>query len=122
MIGWLVVAASAQSASDSGWPGSRWLIEIEETTPSPLELSAAENYSFRTRALQVQAVLVCPKVAPLGKGKEVECTFEAVALRATPRTLDPGEALNPKNPEVLTDLVSRLVGTRVRFGTSVDGR
>lgn len=122
MIAWLVLSAHAQSASDSGWPGSRWLVEIEETTPSPLELSAEENYSFRTRALQVQAVLACPKVNPLGKNSEVECTFEAVALRATPRSLDPNEALNPHNPEVLTNMVARMVGTRLVFITSEDGR
>lgn len=122
MIPWLILAASAQSTPETAWPGSRWLVEIEETTPSPLELSAEENYSFRTRALQMQSVLACPKATPLGKNLEVECRFESVALRATPRSLDPGEALNPHNPEVLTNMVGRLAGTRVVFVMSPDGR
>ena len=122
MIAWLALAASAQSTPETAWPGSRWLVEIEETTPSPLELSAEENYSFRTRALQMQAVLACPKATPYGKLVEVECRFESVALRATPRSLEPGEALNPHNQEVLTNMVGRLVGTRVVFETSADGR
>lgn len=117
-----LVAAAAPGESTSPWSGSRWFVEIEETTPSPLELSAEENFSFRTRALQVQAVLSCPTAQPFGKKTEVTCKFEALAVRATPRTLVAEEALNPGNQKVLDDVVRRLHGTKVVFMTTPDGR
>jgi hypothetical protein len=122
LIPFALVAAAAPEAADSPWKGSRWFIEIEETTPSPLELSAEDNYSFRTRALQVQAVLSCPQATAVGKKTEVSCKIESMAWRATPRTLQPDEALHPSNQAVLDNVVERMQGTRVIFVLSPDGR
>jgi hypothetical protein len=104
------------------WAGSRWLLAVEETTPSPVELSAEENFSFRTRALQVEAVLECPTAQAAGKQIDVACTLGAVALRATPRTLARNEALNPGNQKVLESIVARLQGQSVLLRVTQDGR
>jgi hypothetical protein len=121
-IAW-VVAGVAWATSPLDWEGSRWLVEIEETTPTPLELSADDSVSFRTRALQLQVVLSCTDAKPFGKRRaEVDCRPEAVALRATPRRLTPGEAANPGNQQVLDDLVARLSSGVVRLTVTRDGR
>jgi hypothetical protein len=122
LIQFALVAQAAPEATSSPWKGSRWFIEIEETTPSPIELSAEDNFSFRTRAVQVQAVLSCPKAEPLGKKLEITCKIESLAWRSTPRTLQPDEALHPSNQPVLDSVVDRLQGTRVVFMLTPDGR
>ncbi|MEQ1503576.1 MAG: hypothetical protein ABMB14_15165 [Myxococcota bacterium] len=122
MIAWLQLGAQAAEPV-AGWTGSRWMVEIEETTPSLVELSAAENFSFRTRALQIQAALNCPEVHPIGKNvSEVDCKVESLAIRATPRTLSPQEATNPANAKVLADVVARLERKRIVLTVNVDGR
>src|SRR5262245_47652820 len=118
---WLVPAAFAADPA-SIWAGSRWSLAIEETTPAPVELSAEENYSFPTRAIQVEAVMSCPSATAGAKQIEVSCTLDAIAVRATPRTLSPAEATNPANERVLDSIISRLQGTTVAIIVGHDGR
>ncbi len=116
---WANGAASAQDWTEA-WSGSRWHVQVEETTPVPIELSAVQNLSFRTRAVQWDAVLACGGVTPIGKKSvEIDCAFEALAMHATPRSLD-GAA--PSDHEVLKDMVARLSSTTVRLGLTRDGR
>ncbi|MEZ4235822.1 MAG: hypothetical protein R3F59_06605 [Myxococcota bacterium] len=121
--GLLGLAQTASAVEADAWKGSRWQVVIEESTPTPLELSAAENESFRTRLLQLELLLKCSDVHPLGKKRaEVDCKADAVAMRATPRRPEPGAANNRSNQMVLDDLVSRLQGSVIRITVSRDGR
>jgi hypothetical protein len=128
-IGWLLGAFTAGAAAPvagtpfEGWVGSRWHVSVEETTPTPLELSAEENVSFRTRALQMEVVFKCGEVRLMGKKRaEVDCKPEAMALRATPRRLEASEATNPGNQKVLDNIVKRLTSGVVRLTVSREGR
>ena len=126
-VAWWVASNAAAGSTPSdpfrGWEGSRWLIEIEETTPGPIELSAEDNKSFRTRAVQLQAVLACPTASRFGKkSAEIDCRVESIAIRATPRSTDPGEATNPDNLRVLVDMGARLQAGLLRITASTDGR
>lgn len=108
--------AHAEEWTDS-WQGSRWHVLVEETLPAPVELAAEENLSFRTRGLQWEAVLACGEVTPIGRRTaEVDCRFEGVSLRATPRR----EMSREVDQQVLVTLVDRLLGARVRLGLKRD--
>jgi hypothetical protein len=122
---WLLLAGITAASADSldALEGSRWLFEVEETTPVPVELNADFNKTFRTRALQMRAVVSCPTMNRFGKKKaDLDCVFEDVALIATPRFTDPRPDLVEAHNAVLTDLVRTLTGTRVMITMHVDGR
>jgi hypothetical protein len=118
----LSVAARATDVT-SAWTGTRWHIEIEETTPAPLELAAIEDASFQTRAVQVSGVFSCPTVRTFGKAKaEVRCVVDDLAMRATPRTVDQPTTVTASNNAVLADLVQRMRGATVLVTVTDDGR
>jgi hypothetical protein len=127
MIAWVLAAeASAEDVSRAirdAWVGTRWHVEIEETTPSPLELAAVADASFQTRALQISGVFSCGTVIPHGKkSAEILCDVDDVAMRATPRSLDQTAELTAANDAVLADLVARLRDGVVHVRVTTDGQ
>lgn len=121
LLAWVADAARADDWTDA-WRGSRWILEVEETTASGVMFRAEENRSFRTRALQVSAVVTCPEVAAGKSSAVLSCTFEALALRATPRSQNAAEVLADVNDNVLQDMVRRMRSTPVEVTVTDDGK
>jgi hypothetical protein len=122
---WLLLALTHVASADplDALAGSRWLMEVEETTPVPVELNADYNKTFRTRAMQLAAVLSCPSVRRISKKKaDLECVYEDIQLIATPRFSSPTPALIEAHDAVLRDLDDTLTGSRVVLTMHVDGR
>ncbi|MCA9491205.1 MAG: hypothetical protein KC621_14845, partial [Myxococcales bacterium] len=117
---WMFLVLDGRALADewtASWRDSRWHVLVEQTLPAPVELAAEENLSFRTRALQWEAILACDEVTPLGRrSAEVDCRFEGVSLRATPRKA----SVRDLDEEVLTSVVDRLLAARVRLGLNRD--
>jgi len=66
------------------WKDTRWMIAAEVVVPSGMVFSQTNNFSFRTYAWQVKAVLSCDQDYKLGaKRIEVLCEIEDIGLRST---------------------------------------
>jgi hypothetical protein len=122
-VPWTLASAPALAADAAdAWRGARWVMELEETTASPVTLAAEENRSFRTRALQLSAVVTCPEATVAGRKVTVRCTFESLALRATPRSDEAARNLVTTNDAVLADVARRLTSGAVELVVSDRGK
>ncbi|MBX2799887.1 MAG: hypothetical protein KTR31_19565 [Myxococcales bacterium] len=106
-----------------GWKSTRWHIEMEQTLPVPVELAATFNHSFRTRGLQVRAVVSCPTFERYGKSKaSLTCRFEELSVKATPRRLNQAPTVYAQNERVIADVETRLKEHAFEVVVSADGR
>ncbi len=122
---WLALGAAEAVAAGwtDAWQGSRWHIDLEETLPSGVMLAAEENRAFRTRALQMTAVVACPEVTPVGKNNAaLGCTFEALSVRAMVRGATAGDSFVETDNRTVADVARRLSAGRVEVTVTQDGR
>ncbi|NCG19540.1 MAG: hypothetical protein GWP91_11085 [Rhodobacterales bacterium] len=124
MIASLSGATVAQATDFTAWQGTRWLLEVEEAVPVPLELSAVQNLTFRTKGIQIRAVIDCNTVEVLNKkSATISCLIEDIAFQATPRSLDgdPEQAWKHSHA-VLEDMVARTQGKTLEFTLNHKGK
>ncbi len=124
LIASLGLAGTAHATDFLAWEGTRWLLEVEETVPVPLELSAQRNLTFRTKGVQIRAVVGCHDIRLQGrKAASIGCRIEDIAFQATPRSVDEGsEEVWETSQQVLDDMVRRTQGKTLEFVLTNKGR
>lgn len=104
------------------WRDTRWFVGMELLYPVGLVLSAEEDASFRTIALQTKAVIACDQEHKLGGRRlEVGCTIEDITVQATSVNRFKTKRGKEIVQRVLDDIDTSLTGAKVQLQTNERG-
>ena len=115
-------AAPAHAAAED-WAGTRWLMQVEEVLPVPIDLTAMSNLGFLTKALQLQVIAQCDEAEQRNKKVFVlTCRIDDARMRATPHGESPTERELENSSAALKEFAARMITTEVEVQFHSSGK